>query len=122
MGIAGALCVVGAARPGGIAAAGAGLWEVSRSATGAGAERVCLADVAALAQWEARGASCPREKLSEQANEVTFEYRCAGSDFGHSKMTLLTPRALRIETQGIAGGLPFDTVLHARRVGPCRTR
>ena len=46
-------------------------------------------------------------------------YRCTGRDFGRSKLTVLTPRSLRIETQGISDGLPFNYVLQARRVGGC---
>ncbi|MCA1654547.1 MAG: DUF3617 domain-containing protein [Sphingomicrobium sp.] len=119
-----AVAVCGAARvqPGGIAAAQPGLWDVSHSATGAHAERVCVADPAVLAQWENRASGCTRTLLGEQANQITFDYRCAGGSFGRSAMTLLTPRTLRIETQGISGGLPFDYVLHARRVGSCPHR
>jgi hypothetical protein len=32
---------------------------------------------------------------------------------------VLTPRSLRIATQGISGGLPFNYVLQARRVDDC---
>ena len=32
---------------------------------------------------------------------------------------MLTPRSLRIETQGISDSLPFNYVLQARRVGDC---
>ncbi|WP_309611661.1 DUF3617 family protein [Sphingomonas sp.] len=118
----GTLALIGAVRavePGGIAAAQPGLWDVSRSATGAKPVRVCLADPAWLAQWEDRGAACKRELLTEQANVVTFDYRCTGGAFGRAEMTLLTPRSLKVHTQGISGGLPFDETLYARRAGNC---
>jgi hypothetical protein len=35
---------------------------------------------------------------------------------------LITPRSIRIETQGISGDLPFNYVLQARRVGDCANR
>lgn len=107
-------------QPLGLAGARPGVWDVSRSATGAHAERVCLADPTYLAQWEHRGQACTRVMLGEHANAATFEYRCVGGGFGHSEMTLLTPRTLRVEMQGISGGMPFDYVIHARRVGGCR--
>lgn len=116
------LALIAAVRSGGISSAEPGAWEVSLSATGAHAQRVCIADPASLAQWESRGASCVREKIAEQANQVTFQYRCASGDFGRSDMTLLTPRSLRIATQGISGGLPFGYQLYARRMGICPLR
>ena len=39
--------------------------------------------------------------------------------FGHSEVTLLTPRSLRIATQGISDGLPFNYVLQAHRIADC---
>ena len=122
MAACGALALVGAVRavqPGGIAAAQPGMWEVSRSATGANPVRVCLADPASLAQWEDRSATCKRDLLTQQANVVTFDYRCTGGSFGRAEMTLLTPRSLKVHTQGISGGLPFDETLYARRAGNC---
>jgi hypothetical protein len=37
-------------------------------------------------------------------------------------VTLITPRSLRIDTQGISGGYPFHYQIHARRVGNCAAR
>ncbi len=96
-----------------------GLWEVSRSATGGGAVRQCVPDLAALAQWEHRGGACTRVVLSRSASEVVIHYTCPAGDFGRSRMTVVTPRSLRMETQGIHGGEPFEYKLYARRVGNC---
>lgn len=98
-----------------------GLWDVSRSATGAGAERICVPQASALAQWEHRRAPCTRVVISSTASEAVIHYTCPAGDFGHSKMKVITPRTLRIETQGISGGYPFNYVLHARRAGDCPT-
>lgn len=116
------LALIGAARIGGIGSAERGVWEVSLSATGAHAQRVCVADPAWLAQWESRAATCAREQIGEQANRVTFQYRCSDGAFGRSDVTLLTPRSLRISTQGISRGLPFSYQLYARHIGPCAHR
>jgi len=48
-----------------------------------------------------------------------IHYSCPGNEFGRSTMTVITPRSLRIETQGISDNLPFAYVLQARRVGEC---
>ena len=100
----------------------AGLWEVSRSATGAAAERVCLADPMLLTQWEHRGGACTRVIISEQGATARVQYTCTGGGFGQSEIMLLTPRSLRVSTQGIADGLPFAYALHARRIGNCPAR
>jgi hypothetical protein len=102
-----------------VLAGSGGLWEVSRSATGANAERQCVPQAAALAQWEHRRAQCTRVVVSGTATEAVIHYTCTGAGFGQSRMKVITPRTLRIETQGISGGFPFNYVLHARRVGDC---
>jgi hypothetical protein len=96
-----------------------GLWEVSRSATGAKAEKSCVPQAAALALWEHRGAKCTRTVISSTATEAVIHYTCQGRDFGHSSVKVITPRTLRIQTQGVSQGYPFNYVLHARRVGNC---
>jgi len=119
---AGALCALGigaAIKPGGLASAWPGLWEISRSATGVNPQRVCLADLGFLARWEHRRASCSVTKLTEKANLETFDYQCGAGGFGRTDITLLTPRSLRIRTQGISNGLPFDETLQARWVRQC---
>ncbi|WP_205480937.1 DUF3617 family protein [Sphingomonas arenae] len=114
----GAIALVGAA-PVALKNVAGGRWEVSRSATGHGATRVCVADPAMLAQFEHRGGSCTRVILSDRAAETIIHYTCQGGDFGRTKVTVITPRSLRLETQGISSGLPFSYQLHARRVGNC---
>lgn len=98
---------------------GGGLWEVSTKASGLGGARHCLSDSAILAQWEHRQAQCTRVVLSATADRSDVQYTCAAGGFGSSKVQVLTPRSVRIQTQGISGGLPFGYTVHARRVGTC---
>ena len=119
MGLA-ALALGAATLPPVIAGSG-GLWDVSRSATGANAERTCVPAASMLSQWEHRRAQCKRTVVSSSATEAVVHYTCQGGGFGQSKMKVITPRTLRIETQGISDGLPFSYTLHARRVGNCPT-
>ena len=116
-----AAAILGAATLPPVIADSGGLWEVSRSATGARAEKSCVPQASVLAQWEHRRAQCTRVVISSTASEAVIHYTCPTGDFGHSKMKVITPRTLRIETQGISGGFPFNYVLHARRVGDCPT-
>lgn len=111
--------VLGAATLPPVIADSAGLWEVSRSATGTNAERRCVPSATVLAQWEHRKTQCTRTILSATATEAVINYTCPGGGFGRSHLRVITPRTLRIETQGISDGFPFNYVLHARRVGEC---
>lgn len=96
-----------------------GLWEISRSATGANAERRCLPSAVILAQWEHLRGQCTRLVVSSGPASAVIHYTCTGSGFGRSTIRVITPRTLRIETQGISQGYPFNYVLHARRLGDC---
>ena len=113
---------LGAAAPRALAPAAGGLWEVGTSATGEGAKPTCIAQPVALSQWEHRGGRCTRVIISDTANKAVIHYTCADGGFGRSEMTLVTPRTLRIATQGISRDGPFNYVLHARRVGNCAPR
>jgi hypothetical protein len=115
--LAGVLLV--AAGPKALAPAQPGLWEVSRSADGRDGFRTCVGDVAMLAQWEHRHGRCTRVVISDVGTKASIHYTCADGGFGRSDMTLLTPRTLRISTQGISASYPFAYTLHARRIGNC---
>lgn len=111
--------VLAAASPRALAPAAGGLWSVSPDATGHGAEQICVSSPNALALWEHRNGRCTPEVISDQGTVARIRYTCADGGFGDTKITLITPRTLRIETQGISGGLPFHYQRHARRVGQC---
>ncbi|WP_344705999.1 DUF3617 domain-containing protein [Sphingomonas swuensis] len=118
-----ALPLLGAsAPPGARALAGVqpGLWEVSRSATGQGARRICLRDVASLASFAHPRERCQRTILGDRPGELVVDLQCVGGEFARSRISVTTPRSLKLESQGIHGGEPFDMTLYARRVGPCR--
>ncbi|QNM82853.1 hypothetical protein H8M03_00300 [Sphingomonas sabuli] len=94
-----------------------GLWEIERAGTPL--KRSCVAQVAALAQLEHQRKSCTRVVIRDTAALATVHYTCPGGGFGESAMRLVTPRSLRVQTQGISDGAPFNYVFQARRVGDC---
>lgn len=96
-----------------------GLWEITGAPGAAGATRQCIALVAQLAQFEHRGRNCARRIVSERPGRSIVSYSCGPGDFGQSEIDVLTPRSLRISTQGISGQMPFNYVLQAHRVGDC---
>lgn len=95
-----------------------GLWEISGQ-RGVPARRVCIAQAPLLAQVEHGPAGCTRTILRNDSASAVIEYSCGKRGFGHSEITMLTPRSVRIDTQGIADNAPFGYVAQARRVGIC---
>ena len=112
------LTLTAAVRPAVFSQTSGGLWEVS-GAPGSGAQKVCIPDTVLLAQYEHRRASCSRTVIRDSRSSAEIHYVCTGGGFGQSTIGLLTPRSLRIETQGISNNAPFHYVLQARRVGNC---
>ncbi len=115
-----ATALTAASAPRALAPAAGGLWEVSQSATGHNPTRVCVPAAEVLAQFEHRQGRCTRTVIRDNGSDAEIHYSCAGGGFGQSKVKLITPRSLTIDTQGISGGLPFHYKLYARRVGDCK--
>ena len=118
-GAAGALALIAAAQPSALLQTQPGLWEISGAPGANGPVRQCVADVASLARFEHRAKNCTAKVLKDSNGSVAIDYTCGGAGFGHSEIDVITPRSLRISTQGISDGLPFNYVLQARRVDDC---
>jgi hypothetical protein len=111
------VALAAAASPQALSQAQGGLWQVERS--GSTPVRLCIANPLALAQFEHRGSSCSQKVIRDSGTVATIHYTCAGSNFGQSDLTLVTPRSLRVTTQGISANAPFKYTFQARRVGDC---
>jgi hypothetical protein len=114
-----ALTLTAAQGPSVFAQTAAGYWEVTGVPGAKAPIRQCLSDVSVLARFEHRAHHCSQKVTSDSQSSVVIDYSCGGSGFGHSRVDLITPRSLRIETQGISNQLPFNYVLQARRIGDC---
>jgi hypothetical protein len=99
-----------------------GLWEISGIPGAHVPAKACYASLDQLEQYEHRGLACTRKVLSDAGTTLIVQYSCGGHGFGRSQVTAITPRSLRIETQGISDGLPFNYLLQARRVGDCAAK
>ena len=95
-----------------------GLWEV-RARDGGRSERVCLDDGRRLIQLRHPNLACRRFVVENEASSVTVHYTCNGQGSGRTHLRLESPRLVQIESQGVAGKLPFDFPAEARRVGSC---
>jgi len=108
-----------AAPPAALAKVAGGLWEITGAQGAQSPVRECVGDIQTLAQFEHRTRTCSRTVLSDSGDSTVIHYSCGPSDFGQSQIDVITPRSLRIATQGISDELPFNYVIQARRVGDC---
>ena len=117
-----ATTMIAAQGPRALAPAAGGLWAVSADATGHDSEQVCISSPQVLALWEHRTGRCTPEVISDVSSIARIRYTCSDGGFGDAKVTLITPRTMKIDTQGISGGLPFHYQRHARRIGDCTAK
>ena len=111
------VALAAATGPQALSQAEGGLWEIERA--GAATVKLCVANPLAFSQFEHRGAACSRKVLRDSGTSTTIQYTCPGGNFGQSDLTLVTPRSLRVTTQGISASAPFNYTFQARRLGDC---
>lgn len=81
---------------------------------------VCVADPQALLQLRHRGATCSRFVVDNRSDGGRVTYSCPGLGNGDTRITVETPRLIRLETQGMSRGAPFQEEYEGRRTGVCR--
>jgi hypothetical protein len=113
------LTLVAATQPSALAMTSTGEWELSGVPGAKEPVRQCVTDLSSLAQFEHRGRNCSSKVISDHGSSTIIQYSCGGAGFGRTQIDVLTPRSLRISTQGISDSLPFNYVLQARRTGDC---
>ncbi|MEO8454021.1 MAG: DUF3617 family protein [Sphingomicrobium sp.] len=118
-GITVALVLTGAQRPAAFGDVAPGQWEISGLPGMKAPALECFTDMATLERYEHKSRSCTTKVISDSPSSAVFDYSCGGAGFGHTKIDVITPRSLRIETQGVSDGLPFSYLLQARRLGDC---
>lgn len=96
-----------------------GQWEV-RFRDGAPARRVCVRSGLELTQLQHPDAGCNRFVVEDGASVVTVQYTCRGNGYGRTSVRRESASLVQIDSQGIAGGLPFQFSAEARRIGACR--
>jgi len=95
-----------------------GAWEI-RFRDGAPPKRICVHSGQEFIQLRHPGQNCGRTAVDESANAVTIQYSCKGNGYGRTNIRKETRALVQLDSQGIAGGLPFQFAAEARHVGPC---
>ncbi len=96
-----------------------GSWTLHEIGSKGRDRSICVRDVGALLQIHHGTAACSRFIVSETARAATVQYSCPGQGYGRTTVTLESPSLVRIQTQGLATGAPFDVDYEARRGGRC---
>lgn len=96
-----------------------GKWSVV-SRDGGPSRNICLGETAQLIQLQHVGSACSRYVVEDGADKVTVQYTCRGNGYGRTSIRRETAGLLQIESQGVAGGLPFQFKAEARRIGACK--
>jgi Protein of unknown function (DUF3617) len=97
-----------------------GSWALKDRASGTVLRTVCIGDGKQLIQVRHPQAACSRYIITDSANEVTVHYTCGGQGHGRTTIRRETNRLTQIDTQGVAGGMPFSSSIEARRLGACQ--
>jgi hypothetical protein len=98
-----------------------GEWQVHEIGSTAAPVAACVRDVARLVQWRHGAQRCAQVPAGTDGRRTTIYYECGRGGQGQTVLTVENPALVRIQTQGLAAGQPFDLDLEARRVGACRT-
>lgn len=94
-----------------------GEWQL-RASDGS-TRSICVADPRALLQLRERTAGCTPFVVENEANSGRITFTCP-SGKSDTRITVETPRLIRLETQGISRGLPFTEEYEGRRTGVCK--
>lgn len=96
-----------------------GRWAVT-SRDGGPTRALCLGNPAQLVQLAHPGTVCRIGAVEEGTGRVTVQYSCQGKGYGRTTIRRETAALVQIESQGVAGGRPFQFTAEARRTGACR--
>ncbi len=95
-----------------------GGWEV-RYRDGSSAQRICVRTGRELIQLRHSDSGCNRFVVEDEASDVTVQYTCRGNGYGRTHIRKETSGLVQIDSQGIAGGKPFQFTAEARQTGSC---
>ena len=95
-----------------------GGWEV-RFRDGSSVRKVCVRTGREFIQLRHTEGGCNRFVVEDEATNVTVQYTCRGNGYGRTHIRKESDTLVQIDSQGIAGGKPFQFTAEARRTGGC---
>jgi hypothetical protein len=98
-----------------------GQWEVRTRDLAAQRSLLCIDNGRDLIQLRHGGENCRSFVVEDGPGSVTVQYTCPGNGYGRTRIRFENARLAQVDSQGIAGGLPFDFSAEARKIGGCAT-
>ena len=96
-----------------------GEWQVREIGATVPARSICVGDTRRLLQIEHGGAACNHRTIATGAKAATVRYTCPGAGTGTTELAVESGSIVRLHTQGVSRGAPFDTTYEARFSGAC---
>ena len=81
--------------------------------------KICLRSGQELIQLRHPEGGCNQFVIEDAEAKVTVQYTCPNNGFGRTNIRRETGGLVQLESQGIAGGLPFQLTAEARHTGRC---
>lgn len=97
----------------------AGEWQVHEVGTQTPVRAICVRDPRRLLQIEHAGAQCTHRTIAAGAKAATVRYTCPGAGAGTTELAVESGTSIRLHTQGVSRGAPFDATYEARFAGAC---
>lgn len=107
--------------PPALAAIEPGQWQLREIGDAEPRRSLCVADPDRLVRLHHPDARCSETVVASDPQSVTIRYGCPGAGFGQTTISIETRTLIRVQTQGIANGMPFQSDYEGRRAGACDT-
>jgi hypothetical protein len=95
-----------------------GEWTIKHR-DGSPDRKICVRSGQELIQLRHPESGCSQFIVEDSEARVTVQYTCPSNGFGRTNIRRETSSLLQVESQGIAGGLPFQFTAEARHTGRC---
>ncbi|MFN4038817.1 MAG: hypothetical protein ACK4IB_05730 [Erythrobacter sp.] len=95
-----------------------GEWTVKHR-DGSPDRKICVRSGQELVQLRHPESGCSQFVIEDAEAKVTVQYTCPNNGFGRTSIRRETGSLVQLESQGIAGGLPFQFTGEARHTGRC---
>jgi len=96
-----------------------GAWSLHEIGNSTSTRAICVHDPKLLLQVVHGPAQCEQYVIEDQPDRTTVQYRCPGQGYGRTTIKVENRNLIRLQTQGLVKGAPFDFDYEGRRTGGC---
>lgn len=96
-----------------------GEWRLHEIGSKGAAKSICVSDPRLLLQVEHGTTACARFVVAQTPHSATIRYTCPGRGHGLTTIIVESGTVVRLQTQGLFRGAPFDLDYEGRWQGRC---